>query len=60
MHRFDDDWRQALGRADPDVIIWHRDADLAEELEDDPNWVVGTREDQFVVLCSTELADRCT
>ena len=60
MHRFDDDWRQALGRADPDVIIWHRNGDMAEELEDDPDWVVGTREDQFVVLCSTELADRCT
>ena len=60
LQRFDDGWPDALDRADPDVVIWRQDGSLAEALGEDPDWVVGTRADQFVVLCRAELADACS
>jgi hypothetical protein len=60
LQRIADGWPDALDRADPDVVIWRSDGSLAEALGEDPDWVVGTRADQFVVLCRAELADACS
>ena len=60
LQRFQDGWPKALADADPDVVIWERRGGLAGELEDDPDWVVGTRADQYVVFCRAELADTCS
>ncbi|MHB1138374.1 MAG: hypothetical protein ACYC2O_05405 [Microthrixaceae bacterium] len=60
LQLFHDEWPEALAHADPDIVIWQRDGELAAALEDDPDWVVGTRADQYVVLCRAELADACS
>lgn len=53
------DWRQALGRADPDVIIWESDELLTRELARSAEFVEAGTFKGFTVFCRRPIADRC-
>ena len=58
MHDLSDGWRDALGRADADVIVWETDLPLTDELSE-PAWYDAGRFGEFTVFCRSSIADRC-
>lgn len=52
-------WREALDRADPDVVLWQTEDPLPLELARSPEWEVALTTDRFQVLCSARIASRC-
>lgn len=54
-----DGWRDALRRADPDVVLWQVGDPLTEELAGSQQWGVALRTERFVVLCHVRIAERC-
>jgi hypothetical protein len=59
LRRLDPGWEEALGRADPDVVLWQREDPLPEELAGQPEWNVALTTDDFLLLCHARIADRC-
>jgi hypothetical protein len=59
MLRLEPDWRQALRRADPDVLIWEDGERLTKRLAGSDNWYRAGSFDGFTVLCRNSIADRC-
>ena len=57
--RLDPGWEEALGRADPDVVLWEREDALPGELASQPEWIVALTTDDFLLLCHARIADRC-
>ena len=55
----DPGWEEALGRADPDVVLWEREDALPGELASQPEWIVVLTTDDFLLLCHARIADRC-
>ena len=53
-----DGWRDALGRAEPDVIVWETERPLTDELRE-PAWYDAGRFGEFTVFCRSSIADRC-
>ena len=53
-------WQDALGRAQPDVLLWSTEQPLVEELSGDPDWHRAVDLGEFAVFCRAELADRCS
>jgi len=58
MHDLSDGWRDALGRADADVIVWETGQPLTDELRE-PAWYDAGRFGEFTVFCRSSIADRC-
>jgi hypothetical protein len=59
LRRLDPGWEDALGRADPDVVLWQREDPLPAELADRPEWSVALTTDDFLLLCHARIAARC-
>jgi len=59
LRRMQGDWRDALRRADPDVVLWRRDDPFADMMARRDGWVVGLTTDDFRVLCREGIAERC-
>jgi hypothetical protein len=58
--RLEDGWQDELAQVDPEVVLWHTDSPLSDELADDDAWVLATRQGDFSVFCRAELAERCS
>jgi hypothetical protein len=57
--RLEPGWRQALRRADPDVIVWEDGEKLTKKLEKSPDWYDAGTFGRFTVFCRSSIAARC-
>jgi len=55
------DYRDVLDRHHADVVVWERDSELTDWLDEEPGWDLAYRDDEWVVACRTSgpAADRC-
>ncbi len=45
------DYQEVLDRHRADIVIWERDSNLADWLDDEPEWDLAFRDDEWIVAC---------
>jgi hypothetical protein len=59
MRMMEPDWRDALDRADADVIVFQSDRKFTKAVAKLPEWTVVTTKGDYTVLCRDSVVDRC-
>ncbi len=58
--RLEDGWSDDLRSVDPDVVLWHVDKGLSQELANDDRWMTAVELGEYRVFCRVEMTERCS